>query len=80
MSYNPKTQMYEGYIYAIYNDINSYLYIGQTTKTIKSRFADHKSTARSLKYKSNMAIIDAIRLYGEKHFYIIESSKNFHII
>lgn len=38
MSYNSKTGKYEGFIYCIKNDINSLMYIGQTSSTLKHRF------------------------------------------
>ena len=42
MSYNPKTGMYEGYIYCIKNLLNEMKYIGQTSRTISIRWNQHK--------------------------------------
>ena len=41
MSFNKETNMYEGFIYKIYNDVNSKIYIGQTTTSIKERWHGH---------------------------------------
>lgn len=38
MSYNVKTEMYEGYIYKITNCVNGHMYIGQTMRTIETRW------------------------------------------
>ena len=39
--YNKETDMYEGYIYKISNNVNDKVYIGQTIETIEKRFKDH---------------------------------------
>ena len=73
MSYNPKTGMYEGFIYCIKNDINSLLYIGQTSVTIGRRFSDHKQESKSNRY--NSVIHQAMKKYGTNHFYAEELLK-----
>lgn len=58
-----------GYIYKIYNDVNKKLYIGQTTTSIEHRFKDHiyQSNSRNTK---GMAICNAIKKYGADNFHI----------
>ena len=68
MSFNPETNMYEGYIYKIYNDVNDLVYIGQTTQTIKERWHGHKSSAID---KSKMTpLYKAMRYHGREKFHI----------
>ena len=43
MAYNNETGLYEGYIYKITNCVNNKIYIGQTTRTLNSRWSSHKS-------------------------------------
>lgn len=74
MSYNHETNMYEGFIYKIYNDINDRIYIGQTKTTIKERWHGHMSAVLNEKrYKS--ALYNAMRKYGREKFHIIEIDK-----
>lgn len=68
MSYNKETGMYEGYIYKIYNDVNDKIYIGQTIRTIRERWSQHKSAARTH--------IDTLALHMAMNKYKIES---FHV-
>lgn len=53
-----------GYVYIIYNDINSKKYIGITTRSIDERYKEHT--------KADSYIGKAIRKYGEAHFRIKE--------
>lgn len=58
-------------IYKITNNINKKVYIGQTTKSMQSRYTSHKSRARCKRaYKS--ALHNAIKKYGESNFSIEE--------
>lgn len=70
MAYNAETGCLVGYIYCIENNINGKKYIGQTTLTIKYRWAKHK-------YESNKAnpygtLARAIKKYGVENFDIYE--------
>lgn len=73
MAYNKETDMWEGFIYKIWNDVNDKIYIGQTITTIEQRFSSHKSCCKNLKYKNH--IYNAMRLIGVEHFYIKEECK-----
>jgi group I intron endonuclease len=53
-------------IYTITNKVNGARYIGQTTRGIKIRWAQHKSTSK----KGGYYIGQAIRDFGENNFYI----------
>lgn len=68
MSYNKETGLYEGFIYCITNCINNKKYIGQTSKTIKDRWQQHKSRARV--GEIDMAICAALNKYGVDNFKI----------
>lgn len=57
-----------GYIYKIYNDINDKVYIGQTAKTIESRWCEHLYNANSI----DRHLYFAMRKYGIDHFFIEE--------
>lgn len=70
MAYNKQTGMYEGFIYKIYNDINSKLYIGQTRTTIKQRWKQHRTDSKNL--KNNVVLYKAIRKHGIDSFHIKE--------
>lgn len=56
------------YIYKIYNDVNSNVYIGQTIKTIEERFSEHiyKSHSEKTHPPLHQAFIDL----GEDKFHI----------
>lgn len=56
-----------GRIYIIKNTLNSKVYVGQTTVSLKLRFQNHLSAARCNK---GYVIGKAIRKYGEQNFYI----------
>jgi group I intron endonuclease len=56
-----------GRIYIIRNTINTKVYVGQTTVSIKLRFQNHLSAAR---HGLDYVIGKAIRKYGEEHFYV----------
>lgn len=73
MAYNKETEMWEGFIYKIWNDVNDKVYIGQTITSVENRFSSHKSCAKNLKYKNH--IYNAIRLIGIEHFFIKEEYK-----
>ena len=68
MAYNKETGMYEGYIYKIYNDVNDKIYIGQTIRTIKERWSQHKSAAK--KHIDALAIHIAMNKYNINSFHI----------
>lgn len=68
MSYNKETKMYEGYIYLITNQINGNQYIGQTIRTIKTRWREHKRDYETFDY----ALYYAMRSHGVENFYIDE--------
>lgn len=52
-----------GYIYIIKNDINSHVYIGQTSRSIETRWKEHVRG-------TNQIINRAIQKYGIEHFWI----------
>lgn len=51
------------FVYQIVNKINNKKYIGITSKSISTRFTQHKK-------QLNCGIADAIKKYGEENFYI----------
>ena len=61
--------MYTGWIYVIKNCINDKIYIGQTSKTLKVRFNEHKRDSKKLNYY-NMLIYKAMNKYGTNNFII----------
>lgn len=73
MSYNKETGMYEGYIYKIYNDVNDKVYIGQTIKTVKERWWQHKTASKDV--RKVYYIYSAIRKYGIEKFHIKQIEK-----
>ena len=56
-----------GYIYKITNKVNNKVYIGQTSKTLKERFAVHLRHARN---RVNRYLYDAMNHYGYENFVI----------
>lgn len=72
--FNDKTNLYEGYIYVISNNINSRLYIGQTINTIFTRWTDHKCASKNAtRYKTPLYV--DIRNLGIEHFNYKEIEK-----
>lgn len=60
-----------GKIYKIENKINSMIYIGQTIRTINTRWRDHVRAALTKSHKDyHLPLHNAIRLYGEDNFII----------
>lgn len=72
MSYNPKTGMYEGYIYCIKNLLNEMKYIGQTSRTISIRWNQHK---KDMWIENNNKFYNAMKKYGVENFSIRELEK-----
>lgn len=62
-------------IYRITNIVNDKVYVGQTIRTLKERWKQHRSQA---KHGSTYAIHSAIRKYGEDNFEIeiIDTASN----
>ena len=60
-----------GYIYIIKNKINNKVYIGQTSRTIYSRFQQHINNALRDE-DDGMILYEAIRKYGKENFYVEE--------
>jgi group I intron endonuclease len=58
----------KGQIYIIRNHVDDRVYIGSTTRTLANRFSDHKSQAKSQKYKQKL--YDAFGELGVDKFYI----------
>lgn len=56
-----KTKKSVGIIYLILNLVDGKMYIGQTTRTLEDRLAEHRSTKKT-------AIANAFRKYGEENF------------
>ncbi len=59
----------KGQIYIIRNHVDDRVYIGSTTRTLGDRFSNHKSKAKSQKYK-NTKLYDAFEELGVDKFYI----------
>ena len=60
-----------GFIYKITNLINGKVYIGQTSRTIKERYKEHKKAFK----KKNVALYCAMRKYGINNFKIEQIEK-----
>lgn len=60
-----------GYIYKIWNDINSKVYVGKTCLPINRRFSQHVLDAYKRR-NENRPLYSAIRKYGAEHFFIDE--------
>ena len=58
--------MRQGIIYVITNSINGHQYVGQTIKTIETRFHEHVNNSHQQKKIS--LISHAIKIYGEDKF------------
>ena len=69
MAYNSETGLWEGFIYKIYNDANSRIYIGQTRTTIKNRWKQHRVDSHGHR---NTVLYRAMRKYGIDKFHVIE--------
>lgn len=72
--FNKNANKYEGYIYQIYNPFNMKSYIGQTTRSINVRIAEHKKRAKSHTMDSPFLYQD-IRNYGFDIFNVYEVEK-----
>ena len=66
MAFNSKTNLYEGYIYCIRNTVNNKSYVGQTSKTIHSRWCEHVWDA--FNRNDNVILHASIRKYGVENF------------
>lgn len=56
-----------GYIYKITNKVNNKVYIGQTIKTVKKRFQQHKNNSNK-SYFSQIVLYKAFNKYGIENF------------
>jgi len=65
-----------GYIYMIVNLVNGKKYIGQTKRSIKTRFNAHINNA---KFTTNMAVTKAIKRHGKDNFLYGEICKVYNI-
>lgn len=74
MSFNYKTNQYEGFIYLITNSVNGRQYVGQTIRDIQSRMVNHKSTSKKRKYKNEYLYSD-VQIYGWNIFIVSEVEK-----
>lgn len=68
--FNESTNKYEGYIYCIYNKMNFCSYIGQTTRTIETRFKAHKSHSKNL--KRSIYLYSDVEIFGWDNFDVFE--------
>ena len=66
-----------GYIYKIQNLINDSVYIGQTVKTVKKRFQQHRNNYDK-PYFSQLTLYKAFKKYGLENFSfeVIEETEN----
>lgn len=71
MGYDKENDVWVGYIYKIYNDVNDKIYIGQTITTLKDRWHGHMSAALNNE-KCKSALYRAMRKYGRDKFHIEE--------
>lgn len=71
--YNEKIDKYEGYIYCIYNKLNSSSYIGQTTRTIEARFKSHKVGSKN--FKRSIYLYSDVDIFGWDNFDVFEIEK-----
>jgi hypothetical protein len=69
MSYNKETRLYEGYIYKIYNNIYpEQIYIGQTTREVKTRWDEH--VYKAMETTDSSKLYCKMRVHGISHFNI----------
>lgn len=62
----------KGYIYKIINDLNNYVYVGQTKQNLSIRFSQHKSASLRVKsFDHNTIFHKAMRTLGPEHFQIV---------
>lgn len=67
MAYNKETEMYEGWIYIILNDIDPELvYIGQTSDTPEARWNGHYHQIK--KHTPTDKLHNKMEKYGKEHF------------
>lgn len=71
--YNEKNNKYEGYIYCIYNKINSCSYIGQTIRTIETRFKAHKTNSKNI--NRSIYLYSDVKNFGWDNFNVFEIEK-----
>ena len=74
MAYNKNTGLYEGFIYKIYSNNTSKIYIGQTTVSISSRWSQHIYRSKYNQGKIPY-LYKAMRKYGIDSFKIMEIKK-----
>ena len=70
MSYCSADKTYKGFIYCIKNDVNDKMYVGQTTRTISLRFAEHKSDSKTT--DDCPLLYNCMRSIGRDHFFVEE--------
>lgn len=56
-----------GHIYKIENKLNNHIYIGQTVKSVKKRFTQHKNNSNK-EYFSQIVLYKAFNKYGIENF------------
>ena len=67
LPYNLKSRGIKVYIYKITNRINNKIYIGQTTRDIKTRYIAHKNSP-NFKHTRQFPLARAIKRYGWDNF------------
>ena len=68
-----KNNLFSGYVYMIYNDINNKVYIGETIQKLDKRFKQHMVDSHNLNHRCyNCHFYRAIRKYGIDHFFVRE--------
>ena len=68
-----KNNLFFGYVYMIYNDINNKVYIGETIQKLDKRFKQHMVDSHNLNHRCyNCHFYRAIRKYGIDHFFVRE--------
>lgn len=73
MSYNKDTNMYEGYIYLITNNINGKKYVGQTIRTVEDRYKAHLNKVKH--NNDNQYLYAAMNKYNIENFSIKQLEK-----